>query len=97
MSEKKHCVEVFFDDEEYVILEDLATRINWSIERLIYQTVFRAHLNEEAKKRHEAAQWLRSQEPIDWGADWAELKQEMERGIAWRTLKSMGQDIQPSQ
>ena len=93
MSEKKHRVEVFFDDEEYAILEDLATRINWSIERLLYQTVFRAHLNEEAKKRHEAARWLRSQEPIDWGADWAELKEWMAKYRASQTLKSMGQDL----
>lgn len=97
MSEKKHRVEVFFDEEEFAILEDLATRIDWSIERLLYETVFRAHLNEEAKKRHEAARWLRSQEPVDWGADWAELKEWMAKGRDWQTLKSMGQDIEHTQ
>ncbi len=97
MSEKKHRVEVFFDEEEFAILEDLATRIDWSIERLLYETVFRAHLNEEAKKRHEAARWLRSREPVDWGADWAELKEWMVKDRAWQTLKSMGQDIEPTQ
>ena len=29
--ERKHCVEVFFDDEEYAILEDLATGIKSSV------------------------------------------------------------------
>ena len=92
MSEKKHCVEVYFDDEEYAILEELSTGTKWSIERLVHEAVFRAHFTEEAKKRHEAVRWILSREPIDWGADWAELKREMERGMAWRTLKSMGQN-----
>ncbi len=97
MPERKHCVEVFFDDEEYAILEELSTGTKWSIEKLVYKSVFRAHLNEEAKKRHEAARWLRSQEPIDWGADWAELKKWMEKDRAWQVLKSMGQDSESSQ
>ena len=97
MSEKKHRVEVFFDDEEYAILKELSTGTQLSIKELVYDSVFRAHLDEEAKKRHEAARWLRSQQPIDWGADWAELKLEMERGIAWGALKSMGQDLEPSE
>ena len=92
MSEKKHCVEVYFDDEEYAILEELSTGTKWSIERLVHEAVFRAHFTEEAKKRHEAVRWILSREPIDWGADWAELKREMERDMAWRTLKSMGQN-----
>ena len=92
MPEKKYCVEVYFDDEEYAILEELSTGVNWSIEKLVYDSVFRAHFTEEAKKRHEAVRWILSQEPIDWGADWAELKREMERDMAWRTLKSMGQN-----
>ena len=92
MSEKKHCVEVSFNDEEYAILEELSTGTKWSIEKLVHEAVFRAHFTEEAKKRHEALRWILSREPIDWGADWAELKREMERGMAWRTLKSMGQN-----
>lgn len=92
MPEKKHCVEVYFDDEEYAILEELSTGVKWSIEKLVHEAVFRAHFTEEAKKRHEAVRWILSREPIDWGADWAELKREMEQGMAWRTLKSMGQN-----
>ena len=91
MSEKKHRVEVFIDDEELAILEELSTGIKSSIEKLLYDTVYRAHLTEEAKKRHEAFRSFFSREPIDWGADWKELKREMERGMAWRTLKSMDQ------
>ena len=92
MSEKKHRVEVFFDDEEYAILEELSTGTKWSIEKLVHEAVFRAHFTEEAKKRHEAFRSFSSREPIDWGADWAELKREIERDMAWRTLKSMGQN-----
>ena len=92
MSEKKHRVEVFFDDEEYAILEELSTGTKWSIERLVHEAVFRAHFTEEAKKRHEAFRSFLSREPIDWGVDWAELKREMGRDMAWRTLKSMGQN-----
>ena len=92
MPEKKHCVEVFFDDEEYAILKELSSGGKWSIEKLVYDSVFRAHFTEEAKKRHEAVRRMLSREPIDWGADWAELKREMERDMAWRTLKSMGPD-----
>ncbi|MYC36232.1 MAG: hypothetical protein F4X66_04890 [Chloroflexi bacterium] len=92
MSEKEHCVEVYFDDEEMAILEELSTGTKWSIEKLVYDSVFRAHFTEEAKKRHEAFRSFSSREPIDWGADWAELKREMERDMAWRTLKSMGQN-----
>lgn len=97
MAEKKHCVEVYFDDEEIAILEELSTGVNWSIERLVHEAVYRAHFTEEAKKRHEAARWLRSQEPVDWGADWAELKEWMTKYKVWQTLKSMGQDPEPSQ
>ncbi len=92
MPEKKHRVEVFFDDDEFAILEELSTGSKWSIEKIIYDTVFRAHFTEEAKKRHAAVRRMLSREPIDWGADWAELKREMGRDMAWRTLKSMGQD-----
>ena len=92
MLEEKHRVEVFFDDDEYAILEELSTGTKWSIEKLVHEAVFRAHFTEEAKKRHEALRWILSREPIDWGADWAELKREMERDMAWRTLKSMGQN-----
>lgn len=92
MSEKKHRVEVLFDDEEYAILEELSTGIKSSVEKLVHDTVYRAHFTEGAKKRHEAFRSFFSREPIDWGADWKELKREMERGMAWQTLKSMEQN-----
>ena len=92
MSEKKHRVEVFFDEEEYAILEELSSGTKWSIEKLVYDSVFRAHFTEEAKKRHKAFRSFFSREPIDWGADWAELKERMAKDRAWQTLKSMGQN-----
>ena len=92
MPEKKHRVEVFFDDEEYAILEELSSGGKWSIEKVVYDSVFRAHFTEEAKIRHEAFRSFFSREPIDWGADWKELKEWMEKDRAWQTIKSMGQD-----
>ena len=97
MPEKKHRVEVFFDDEEYAILEELSTGSKWSIEKIIYDTVFRAHLTEEAKIRHEATRRFLSREPIDCGADWAELKEWMAKDRAWQVLKSYGQHLENSQ
>ena len=91
MSEKKHRVEVFFDDEEYAILEELSTGIKSSVEMLVYDTVYRSHFTEEAKKRHEAFRSFLSREPVDWGADWAEIKQSMEKYRTMQILKSMGQ------
>ena len=43
MSEKMHRVEVFFEDEEYAILEELPTGIDLTVEKLVHGTVFRAH------------------------------------------------------
>ena len=49
---------------------------------------------EEAKKRHEAVQMdFALRNPVDWGADWKELKQEMEcekYSLAYQVLKSYG-------
>ena len=92
MTEKKHRIEVYFDDEEIAILEELSSGIKSTIERLVHDTVFRAHFTDEAKKRHAATRSFLSREPIDWGADWKELKEWMEKDRAWQTLKSMGQD-----
>lgn len=92
MAAEKRRVEIYFDDEEFAILEELSNGTKWSIEKIVYNSVARAHFSEEAKKRHEAMRSFLSREPIDWGADWAELKREMEQDMAWRTLKSMGQD-----
>ena len=91
MPEKKHRVEVFFDDEEYAILEELATGIEWTIEKMVYETVFRAHFTEKAKERHAAFRSFFSREPIDWGADWKELKEWMEKDGAWKLIRSYDQ------
>ena len=54
MTEKNNRVEVFFDDEELAVLEELSTGVKWSVEKIVYDTVARAHFSEEAKKRHAA-------------------------------------------
>ena len=97
MSEKKHRVEVFFDEEEYAILEELSSGTKWSIEKLVYDSVFRAHFTEEAKKRHEAFRSFFSREPIDWGADWKEMKEWLDKDWAWKIVKSYDQTQEYSQ
>ena len=97
MTAEKRRVEIYFNDEEFAILEELSNGTKWSVEKIIYDTVFRAHFTEEAKKRHEAMRWLRSQEPTDWGADWKELKESMEKDRTWQILKSYGQDQETPQ
>ena len=39
MPEKKHRVEVFFDDEEYAILEELATGSKRAMDKIVYDSV----------------------------------------------------------
>ena len=96
MAEEKRRVEISFSEAEFAILEELSQGSLWSVEKIIYDTIFHAHFTAEAKKRHEAGRRLMSREPIDWGADWAELKEWMAKHRAWETLKSMGQDEEPS-
>ena len=94
MAEEKRGVEVFFSEEELAILDELAHGIKTSVEKVVYETVFRAHFTEEAKNRHEAFRWILSQDPVDWGADWKELKEWMEQDRAWQVIKSYGQETQ---
>ena len=91
MSEKKHCVEVYFDDEELAILEELSAGTKWSIEKLVYDSVFRAHFTEEAKKRQAAISWILSQEPFDLEADWKRMKDWLEKDWAWKLERSYDQ------
>ena len=96
MVEKKRRVEIFFSEEEMATLEELAHGTKWSVEKIVYDTVASYHFTEEAKERHAAGRRLMAREPIDWGADWAELKEWMAKDRAWATLKSMGQNEDPS-
>lgn len=96
MAETNRRVEISFSEAEFAILEELSQGSLWSVEKIIYDTIASHHFTEAAKKRHEAGRWLLSQEPVDWGADWAELKEWMAKSRAWETLKSMGQDEDPS-
>ena len=97
MPEKKHRVEVFFDDEEFAILEELSTGSKWSIERIIHDSVFRAHLTEDAKKRHEAICWILSQEPFDLESEWNEMRDWLAKDWAWKLIKSYDQEQGQSQ
>lgn len=97
MSEKKHRVEVFFDEEELAILEELSTGSKWSIEKIIHDTVFHAHFTEEASKRHAAICWILSQEPFDLESEWNEMKEWLAKDWAWKIIKSYGQEQDESQ
>ena len=49
MSEKKHRVEVFFDDEEYAALKELSAGSRRSVDKVVYDSVARTHLSEASK------------------------------------------------
>ena len=78
MTAKKQVL-ISFDPDDLTYLEGLAERRNVSIQELVHRAVYRAHLTEKAKERHKAYDRLRNMPPIDWGMDWPELKEEMER------------------
>ena len=92
MTEKKRRVEIFFDEAEFAILEELSQGSQWSIAKIVYDTVYRAHFTDEAMKRHAAGRRLLAMEPIDLGSDWSEMKEWMANHRAWETLKSYDQD-----
>ena len=68
-------VEVLFDPEKFAYLEQAAQEQNTSVGQLIREAVA-MYLVPTMEKRHEAAQWLTTQE-FDLGADWEELKEEL--------------------
>jgi hypothetical protein len=68
-------VEVLFDPEKFTYLEQAAREQNTSVGHLIREAVA-MYLVPTMEKRHEAAQWLTTQE-FDFGADWEELKEEL--------------------
>lgn len=88
MPEKKHRVEVFFDDEEYAILKELSISNRRSVEKIVYDSVSGVHLIEEARKRQAAISWVLSREPFDLEADWKEMKDWLEKDWAWKLIKS---------
>lgn len=97
MSEKKHRVEVFFDDEEYAILEELSAGSRRSVEKVVYDNVARTHLSEESKKRQAAISWILSQEPFDLESDWKKMKDWLEKDWAWKLERSYDQYQESSQ
>ena len=97
MSEKKHCVEVFFDDEEYSALKELSQGSKRSVDRIVYDSVARTHLSEEAKKRQGAISWILSQEPFDLESDWKKMKDWLEKDWAWKLERSYDQYQESSQ
>lgn len=88
MAEEKRRVEIAFSEAEFAILEELSQGSLWSVEKIIYDTVFHAHFTEEAKKRHTAFHEILSQEPVDWAAEWKEMKEWLEQDWAWKSIKS---------
>ena len=91
MPEKKHRVEVFFDDEEYAILEELSTGSKRAMDKIVYDSLARTLLTEQAKKRQAAISWILSQEPFDLEANWKEMKEWLEKDWAWKLIRSYDQ------
>lgn len=97
MSEKKHRVEVFFDDEEYAALKELSAGSRRSVDKVVYDSVARTHLSEDAKKRQAAISWILSIEPFDLEADWKKMKDWLEKDWAWKLERSYDQYQESSQ
>lgn len=91
MAGKKQRVEIFFDEEEFAILQELSEGSKWSVEKIVHDSVARAHFTGEAKKRHSAISWVLSQEPFDLEAEWKEMKGWLETDWAWKIMKSYDQ------
>ena len=97
MSEGKHCVEIFFDDEEYAALKELSEGSKCSVDKIVYDSVVCTHLSEESKKRQAAISWILSQEPFDLEADWRRMKDWLDKDWAWKLERSYDQYQESSQ
>ena len=97
MPEKKHRVEVYFDDEEYAILKELSASDRQSVEKIVYDSVAGVHLIEEARKRQAAISWILSQEPFDLEADWKKMADWLDRDWIWKLERSYDQYQDSSQ
>ena len=87
-SKRKHRVQVFFDGEEYAALKELSVGNGRSVETIVYDSVTRTHLSEEAKKRQAAISWILSQEPFDLEHDWKRMKDWLAKDWAWKLERS---------
>ena len=96
MEKRKRRVEIYLDDEEFAILEDLSNGSKWSVEKIVYDSVARSHFTEEAEKRHEAFRWILSHDPLDLYAEWKEMKEWLEKDWAWKIVKSYDQGQEES-
>ena len=97
MAEEKRRVEISFSEAEFAILEELSQGSKWSVTKIVYDAVFHAYFTAEAKKRHQAFHEILSQEPIDWAAEWKEMKEWLEQDWAWKIIKSYNQTQKPQE
>ena len=97
MTEKKRRVEISFSEAEFAILEELSQGSKWSVDKIVYDAVFHAHFTAKAKERHKAFHEILSQEPVDWAAEWKEMKEWLEQDWAWKITKSYGQTQKPQE
>ncbi len=87
----KKRVEVLFEEEKFLYLEQKAKRERTSVGKLIREAVESAYMVNHSAKRREAVKRLLSMEH-DLGASWEELKQEMADERYRQTMKSVNQD-----
>ena len=97
MSEEKHRVEVFFDDDEYAALKELSAVSRQSVDKVVYDSVTCTHLSKEAQQRQAAISWILSQEPFDLEHDWKRMKDWLEKDWAWKLERSYDQYQESSQ
>ena len=85
-------VEVLFEPEKFSYLEQLARRVHTSVGKLIREAVTKVYLEAAIDKRRKAARWLTEQE-IDFGADWEQIKAYLEEKRTKQVMGMVDQDI----
>ena len=85
-------VEVLFEPEKFSYLEQLARREHTSVGKLIREAVTKVYLEAAIDKRRKAARWLTEQE-IDFGADWEQIKAYLEEKRTKQVMGTVDQDI----
>ena len=89
MTDKKRAL-VSLDPDDLVYLEKLAERRKVSLDYLLHRAVQQAYLTENARKHHRLMQEMDDLPRMDWGEDWAELKEEVESELYREIVRPEG-------
>ena len=89
MTIKKQAL-VSLDPDDLAYLEKLAERRKVSLDYLLHRAVHQTYLTENARKHHRLMEEMDDLPRMDWGADWAELKEKMESELYREIVRPEG-------